>query len=86
MTVYSRSGRTRIVDSTLIRPCPSARGTVNDIRPSLRSEQLGTKWVWQMYMELLARNIATAAGLTYAYRLGRAHDEFERARSRRVMP
>lgn len=64
-------------------PRPTARGTRRDqqLGPGqsgcLIEHQVGVEWHFSLRLEYLGRNLATAAGLEFAYRLGRAHDEFE---------
>ena len=63
-----------------------ARGTREALRPAaggaLVEHQMGMLWLSSLRVEQLARNIATAAGLEFAYRLGRAHDDFEALRKK----
>lgn len=39
--------------------------------------RLGDRWWWSLQMEQLGRNMAVAGALELAYRLGRAHRDFE---------
>lgn len=62
---------------TLVR----ARGT-RDIQPQSRPLEppLGDAWLWSLWSEQLARNIATAAGHELAYRMGLADGEIRALR------
>ena len=61
-----------------------ARGTREDLRPSIApvpaEDTLGDRWFYSFALETMGRNIAMAAGLTLAYKLGLAHAEFEKMR------
>ena len=61
-----------------------ALGTRDDVRAVVAEPPLGCDWFYSLQMELLGRNLATAGGLETAYRLGRAHREFELIRPRRA--
>ena len=41
---------------------------------------MGMKWFSEMRVETLGRNFAVAGALAFSYRLGRAHEDFERVR------
>lgn len=46
----------------------------------IRELPLGHKWLREYTAFCLGHNLATAGALELAYRLGRAHDDFERLR------
>lgn len=60
---------------------PFARGT-REISPRSQEVEapLGDRWLWSLRLEYLVRNVATAGALEFAYRLGRAHRDFESLR------
>ena len=52
----------------------------NPLRVGNPLDELGDRWFYSFALETVGRNIAMAAGLTLAYKLGLAHAEFEKMR------
>jgi hypothetical protein len=82
MTLGHRRGHARVLRGVLrggwtprlvvvedVPPARLPRGTVEFV-PQAR-ESMGRDWFYSMQLEFLGRNLATAGGLEYAYRLGR---------------